>query len=73
MGSLQLLQTSKTVGPFAVENSGSGLAVFVPAALVTVELEPASEEQKQEWELVEVKHALSAAPASVTLVPPMAL
>ena len=46
MGSLQLLQTTKTVGPFAVENSGSGFALCVPAALVTVGLEPASEEQK---------------------------
>ena len=44
---------NRTVGPFGVENSSWDL-LCVPAALVTVVLEPASEEQKQEWELVKV-------------------
>ena len=61
------------MGPFAAENSGLGFAVCVPAALVTVALEPASEEQKQEWELVDVELAVPAAPASATLAPPVAL
>ena len=45
----------------------------VPAALVTVGLESASEEWKQEWELVDIEFAVLAAPVSVTLVPPLAL
>ena len=61
------------MGPFAAENSGSVFSVCVPAVLVTVTLEPASEKWKQELEIVDVELAVLAAPASVTLVPPVAL